>query len=100
MLSWAVNWNQPQDSSKWYIGECNAKGDVCEGRDLIHVVAIPPAILGRGVCASIDAAWEAAVAVFILHTLDDLRPLRDEVRGVRFVRFLLAVFQTLALVIL
>jgi len=58
------------------------------------------AVACRSVGALIGDKRETAVTGFILDTLDDLRPLRDEVRGVCLVRFLLAVFQTLALVIL
>jgi hypothetical protein len=38
--------------------------------------------------------------VIFLDTPDDLRPFRVELSGVRLVRFLLAVFQTLTLVVL
>lgn len=39
------------------------------------------------------------IVVIFLDTADNLRPFRVELGGVRLVRFLLAVFQTLALVI-
>jgi hypothetical protein len=44
----------------------------------------------------IDGRFE----VVFLNTPDDLRPFCVELSGVRLVRFLLAVFQTLALVVL
>lgn len=105
MLGRVANRINPQDSFNG-IGECKrGKGDGatterCRICELFHAVMISHAVSGCSVGASLGNAKGGAVAAFVLDALDDLRPLRDEVRGVRLVCFLLAVFQTLALVIL